>query len=91
MSNAISLAHAGQVSDRIAEALAKCLAAGSWGGHDRQYIREMALLLYIAAKPKTQQQMEDIEVMRVGMNADLQILFKRILEEAEAAHDSSRN
>lgn len=63
----------------ILRVLGTAVASGSYDGHDRQLIRQMALLLYLTARPRTDMVIDDVAVLAPAMNDDFQMLLARLV------------
>jgi hypothetical protein len=48
-------------------------------GEDQLLIRQLALLLYLVAKPKTQQPITEMRQLVVGMDLDFQTMLDRLV------------
>lgn len=63
----------------ILRILGTAVASGSYDGHDRQFVRQMALLLYLTARPMTDMVIDDVSILVPAMNDDFQMLLSRLV------------
>jgi len=69
-----------EIAFEILRVLGTAAASGSYDGHDRQLIRQMALLLYLTARPRTDMVIDDVAILTPAMNDDFQMLLARLVE-----------
>ena len=70
-----------ELTGELTRLLKSCEDTGSFSGHDQQFVRQMGLLLFVTAKPKTGQVVRGIKPFLGQMDEDWHALLRRLCDQ----------
>ena len=67
-----------EVVGELTKVLHACEDTGAYDGHDKMLIRQLGILLYLLNRPRTDKVVESLTPFLPAMDADLQMLLRRL-------------